>query len=66
MQKRTNIQIDVRKLNEAKKISGLRTTKDTVDFALNRLILSSHALRALIKLKGKISLEKGYNYKDQR
>lgn len=66
MQKRTHVQIDMKKLNEAKKISGLQTTKDTVDFALDRLILSSQALRALIKLKGKIKLEKGFNYKESR
>lgn len=64
--KRTNIQIDIKKLNEAKKISGLQTAKETVDFALSRLIRSSHALKAAIRLKGKITFTKNDPYKDSR
>lgn len=65
-QRRTNIEIDVEKLDQAKKISGMTTTKEIVDFALDRLIRSSRSLKELIKLKGKVSFDSKYNYKGGR
>lgn len=64
--KRTNIAIDMNKIDAAKSISGINTTKAVVDFALSRLILSSKTLKDILKLKGKIKFDKKYNYKETR
>lgn len=64
--KRTNIEINMAKLNQAKKISGIQTTKDMVDFALDRLISSSRALKEIIKLEAKVKFYRNYNYKESR
>lgn len=64
--KRTNIEIDIKKLEEAKKISGLKTTKEVVDFALGSIVGSKNALDEWFKLKGKIHFDKNYDYKRSR
>ena len=63
---RTNIEIDSLKLEKAKKITGLKTAKALVDFALARLDASSMALNSLISLSGKVHFRKGYSYKKDR
>ena len=66
MQKRTNIVIDQTKLNKAKKLAGLRTARETVDYALGRIIGSTEALKRLFALRGKVHFNKKYNYKALR
>lgn len=63
---RTNIVLDTKKLSQAKKVTGLKTTKEVVDFALKRLTDSAKALDSLAHLAGKIHFKKGYSYKKQR
>lgn len=60
---RTNIEIDPAKVIKAKQMTGLKTTKAVVDFALGRLSASSGALSSLFSLAGKVRFKKGYSYK---
>lgn len=66
MVKRTNIEIDTDKVSKAKKISGLKSNKDVVDYALSRLIATSRSLASLVALSGKVKFGKNYDYKEQR
>ncbi len=66
MQKRTNIVVDTIKITKAKRISGFKTTREVVDFALNRLTQSHQAFEGLSHLRGKIHFSKNYNYKKDR
>ena len=66
MRQRTNIEIDPRKLEKARKISGLTTAKAIVDFALDRLSRSTQALSSLMELSGRIHFKRGYSYKRAR
>ena len=66
LHKRTNIEIDPLKLKKAKKISGYKTTKEVVDYALGRLIRSAESLKEILNLKGKIHFDPRYNYKASR
>lgn len=66
MFKRTNIELDTAKVAKAKKISGLKSSKDVVDYALSRLIATSQSLTALDALSGKVKFRKGYDYKAER
>ena len=63
---RTNIEIDPAKVIKAKQITGLKTTKEVVDFALGRLSASSEALSSLFSLAGKVRFSRGYSYKRYR
>ncbi len=63
---RTNIELDPVKLERARKVTGLKTTKAVVDFALSRLSDSSKALSSLVNLAGKVRFKKGYSYKKNR
>lgn len=64
--KRTNIEIDPLKLKKAKKISGYKTTKEVVNYALERLIRSTQSLKELLNLKNKVHFDPHYNYKASR
>lgn len=66
MVQRTNIELDLGKVQKAKKITGFKTTKALVDFALTRLTDSDRGLTALGRLSGKIRFKKGYSYKKAR
>lgn len=66
MHKRTNIEIDPTKLERAKRISGYKTTKEVVDYALERLIHSAQSLEGILNLRGKIHFDPNYNYKASR
>ena len=63
---RTNIEVDDARLARAKAISGLKTTKAVVNFALARLDSTSRGLEGLLRLKGRIHFRKGYSYKKSR
>ena len=63
---RTNIELDGAKLARAKKITGLKTAKAVVDFALTRLAATTRGLSSLVTLSGSIHFKKGYSYKKNR
>jgi Arc/MetJ family transcription regulator len=61
----TNLAIDDELLNEAQKVGGHRTKKDTVNEALREYI--QHRRQAKITdLFGTIQFERTYDYKKQR
>ena len=64
--KRTNIEIDIEKLKKAKKITQLKTIKQVVDHALDRLVSTSETLEKIWNLRGKIHFDEKYDYKSQR
>jgi hypothetical protein len=61
----TNLDIDARLLNEALKVGGHRTKKETVNEALKEYIRYRKQLGA-IDLFGKIDFDPKYDYKKQR
>ena len=54
--KRTNIELDEGKIKELKKITGMKTSKAIIDYALKELIRKNNQRRVL-GLKGKIKWE---------
>ncbi len=64
--KRTNIEIDQVKINKARKLLGLKTNREIVDYALGRLVDGTEALRSLAKKVGKIQFDPDYDYKANR
>jgi len=61
----TNLAIDDLLLNQALKIGGLKTKKDTVNVALEEFI-QRRKMEDVISLFGKMEYEKGYDYKALR
>ncbi|WP_319523177.1 type II toxin-antitoxin system VapB family antitoxin [uncultured Desulfosarcina sp.] len=61
----TNLAIDDQLINEAKKISGLKTKKAVVTEALKEYIQRRKQIE-IIKLFGKIDFDPDYDYKAQR
>jgi Arc/MetJ family transcription regulator len=62
---RTNIVIDDNLVKEALKLSGVKTIKDLIPFALKEFIENKRR-RDLLDLEGKIEFSEGYNYKRLR
>ena len=62
---RTNILIDEALLEEAMKISGLKTKKEVVNKALREYV-DIHSRMDLMDIKGQIEFAEGYNYKSLR
>jgi len=54
--KRTNVVIDEKLVNRAKKLSGIRTTREVVDSALREFVRRK-AQRGILELAGKIHWE---------
>lgn len=63
---RTNVVLDEEKLEYARRLTGLPTTKAVIDFALERLAKTSKGLTALVDLSGKVRFRRGYSYKKYR
>jgi len=61
----TNLAIDDRLLNEARKVGGHKTKKATVTEALTEYIQRRRQQR-ILDLFGKISVDANYDYKVQR
>lgn len=61
----TNLSIDEKLLEEAKKIGGKRTKKETVNEALLEYV-QRRKQKNIIELFGNIDYEKGYDYKRER
>lgn len=51
--KRTNIEIDEELINQGKKITGMNTCKDVVNFALKQLV-RKESQKDLLKFFGKV------------
>lgn len=63
--KRTNIVLDETLVDEARRLTGIRTTREVVDEAL-RVFVRVKRRRPLSELKGKIRFADGYDYKALR
>ncbi len=61
----TNLAIDDSLLDEALKLSGLQTKKETVDLALKEFV-HKRKQQEIIGLFGKMDPDPGYNYKEGR
>jgi Arc/MetJ family transcription regulator len=61
----TNLAIDDRLLNEAVRISGYKTKRETVNEALREFIQRRQRLE-LVKLFGKVEYDARYDYKKER
>jgi len=61
----TNLSIDTRLLDDAIKIGGLKTEKDTVDLALEEFIQKRKAAD-IVALFGTIEYDADYDYKKAR
>ena len=57
---RTNVVLDEKKINAAKKAFDITTTKDLLDFALSE-ILKMHSRKEILSLKGKVKLDLDLN-----
>jgi hypothetical protein len=61
----TNLAIDDQLVEEAQRVGGHRTKKDTVNEALREYI-QRHQQVQVVELFGKIEFDRSYNYKKQR
>jgi len=61
----TNLSIDVQLLDDALKISGLKTKKDTVNLALDEFIKRRKAAE-ILSLFGSVDYDSDYDYKEVR
>ena len=61
----TNLSIDTDLLEEALRIGGLNTKKDTVNQALSEFV-QRRKQKEIVELFGKLPSDKGYNYKKGR
>ncbi len=61
----TNLAIDEKLLEEALKVSGLKTKKNTVNEALKEFI-QRRKQKDIISLFGKIEIDESYDYKRER
>jgi Arc/MetJ family transcription regulator len=61
----TNLDIDDKLLMEAKRISGLRTKKDTVNLALEEFI-QARKQQDILKYEGKVDFWPDYDHKRLR
>jgi Arc/MetJ family transcription regulator len=62
---RTNINLDDELVEEAFRLTNIRTKKELVNLALKELIRSRKKLN-LLDLSGKIEFAEDYNYKELR
>ena len=62
---RTNVVLDDKLVEEAIRLSGAKTKKDVISFALQEFVATRKRLN-LLDLAGKISFRKDYDYKALR
>ncbi len=62
---RTNVVLDDDLINEAIKLSGVKTKKDVISFALREFVATRKRLN-LLELAGKIKFRDDYDYKAMR
>ncbi len=61
----TNLAIDEKLLNEALKVGGHKTKKNTVNEALKEYVMKRKQ-KDILSLFGKVDFEPSYNYKKER
>ena len=61
----TNLVIDDELIDDAIRLSGLKTKKDVISFALSELV-ATRKRRNLLDLEGKISFRDDFSYKAMR
>lgn len=61
----TNLNLDDQLVTEALALSGLKTKRDAVNEALREFV-ARRRQRGVLKLRGKIDFDPGYDYKEQR
>lgn len=61
----TNLAIDDKLLNEALRIGGFHSKKETVNRALQAFI-SSQKRKGILEFKGKVEFDSDYDYKQER
>ena len=61
----SNLSVDMKLLDDAMKIGGLKTKKDTVNLALREFIKKRQASE-ILELFGTIEYDEDYNYKEAR
>ena len=61
----TNLAIDDELLEEALRVGGHRTKKDTVNEALHEYIQRRHQAK-IVEIFGTVEFDRGYDYKKQR
>ncbi len=59
---RTNVVLDDELIDEALKLSGVKTKKDVIDFALREFV-STRKRENLLDLEGTIEFQEDYDYK---
>jgi Arc/MetJ family transcription regulator len=62
---RTNIDLDDALLDEARRLTGIRTKRALVEEAL-RVLVASRRRRSLLDLEGRIVFAEGYDHRDLR
>ena len=62
---RTNIVLDDNLVQEAMRLSGVKTKKEVVSLALQEFVINKKRLN-LLDLSGKINFDKNYDYKQLR
>lgn len=62
---RTNVVLDDDLINEAIKLSGIKTKKDVINFALRELVAAKRR-KNLLDLEGKVKFQDNYDYKAMR
>jgi len=62
---RTNIVLDEDLVDEAKRLTGIRTKRELVNEAL-RVLIASRKRRSIRELRGKIEFAEDYDYKALR
>lgn len=62
---RTNIVLDSKLVEEASKLTGIKTKKDLINEAL-KVLIRQKSRKSLLDLFGKIEFADSYNYKKMR
>ena len=62
---RTNVVLDDDLINEAIRLTGMKTKKDVISFALQELV-TARKRRNLLDLEGKILFSEDYDHKAMR
>lgn len=62
---RTNVFLDDDLVEEARKLTGIKTKRDLVNEAL-RVLIESQKRRSLLEIRGQIEFAPGYDHKELR
>ncbi len=62
---RTNVVLDDELVEEARKLTGIKTKRELVNEAL-RVLIATRRRKSLLEIMGKIEFAPGYDYKEHR